>query len=110
MAREALAKLGKNVNDVSPLDPTGSLSKGMLVRVQLGSYLGSQSKILLLDEPVSSLDIQSARDTMTDAIGKIKNNSAQGMIIVTHAHKPEMVNLAKQILGEENVESIDLEK
>ena len=69
--------------------------KGMLVRVQLGSYLGSQSKILLLDEPVSSLDIQSARDTMTDAIGKIKNNSAQGMIIVTHAHKPEMVNLAK---------------
>ena len=27
LAREALAKLGKNVNDVSPLDPTGSLSK-----------------------------------------------------------------------------------
>lgn len=110
LAREALVKLGKNINDILPLEPTGSLSKGMLVRVQLGSYLDSQSNILLLDEPVSSLDVQSAKDTMAQAIGRIKNNSTQGMIIVTHAHKMEMIDLAKQILGEENIESIDLEK
>ncbi len=72
----------------------GSLSLGEAQRVALARTLVSEPEILLLDEPLSSLDVQ-AKSKMRSLLRKI-NQSGQTIIHVTHDYE-EAIALASRI-------------
>jgi NitT/TauT family transport system ATP-binding protein len=72
------------------------LSGGMRKRLAFGRCLASRAKLILLDEPFSSLDVQS-RAEMQCLVNQIVNESECGAIIVTH-DVDEAVFLANRIL------------
>ena len=63
--------------------PVGSLSGGQEQRVALARALARNPRILLLDEPFASLDVQ-LRHTMYDLIGDIRAQLAPTIVVVTH--------------------------
>lgn len=76
-AKELLTAM--NINESSKIK---SLSKGMLEKVGLALTLSRKSKLYILDEPISGIDIIS-RDKIINTI--INNlNSDSSMIITTH--------------------------
>ncbi len=64
--------------------PIGALSKGMKQKVNLLQSMIHQPKILLLDEPLASLD----KDSQTKVIETIMNVSKENLVIVS-THYPE---------------------
>ncbi len=72
----------------------GTLSLGEAQRVALARTLVSEPEILLLDEPLSSLDIQ-AKSQMRSLLRKI-NQAGQTIIHVTHDYE-EAIALAAKI-------------
>ncbi|MFC1693633.1 ABC transporter ATP-binding protein [Candidatus Latescibacterota bacterium] len=71
-----------------------TLSCGQVQRVALARTLATEPKCLLLDEPISSLDIE-ARSEIRVLLRKI-NRSGQTMIHVTHDYE-EAISLATRI-------------
>ena len=71
-----------------------TLSSGEAQRVALARTLATEPKCLLLDEPISSLDIQ-AKSEIRALLRKI-NRSGQTMIHVTHDYE-EAISLATRI-------------
>ncbi len=71
-----------------------TLSGGELQRVALARTLALKPKCLLLDEPLSSLDVQ-LRDELRSLLRKI-NKNGQTIIHVTHEYK-EAITLANKI-------------
>ncbi|MHB2022618.1 MAG: ABC transporter ATP-binding protein [Mycobacteriales bacterium] len=59
------------------------LSGGMQQRVGLARALAMQPKVLLLDEPLSSLDAQTRRGLIGDFVHLVEN-AGQGAVLVTH--------------------------
>jgi ABC-type multidrug transport system ATPase subunit len=64
--------------------PIGKLSNGMRQKVNLIQAFLNHPKILLLDEPLRSLD----QDSQEKAIGRIKERMGESLIIVS-THSPE---------------------
>ncbi|WP_104118401.1 ABC transporter ATP-binding protein [Arthrobacter sp. B1805] len=63
--------------------PVGRLSGGQEHRVALARALARNPGILLLDEPLASLDVQ-LRHTMYELIGDIRAQLAPTIVVVTH--------------------------
>lgn len=67
-------------------DPT-NLSGGQLQRVQLARQLVSKAKILILDEPTSSLDIV----TSENVLNKLSSQCKDGKICIISSHDLDML-------------------
>jgi ABC-type nitrate/sulfonate/bicarbonate transport system ATPase subunit len=72
------------------------LSLGMARRVALARALAVQPKLLLLDEPFSSLDEETSRD-MQDLVGRHVAKLRPTTLLVTH-HWHEAAALAQRVI------------
>jgi len=61
-----------------------SLSGGQIQRIALARLLVSDAKILILDEPTSSLDFL-ATNKILEALNNIKKTNKYTLIIVSHS-------------------------
>jgi NitT/TauT family transport system ATP-binding protein len=92
-AEEWLAQVGlAEANDVYPQ----RLSLGMARRVALARALSVRPKLLLLDEPFSSLDEETSRD-MQNLVATHVARLRPTTLLVTH-HWPEAAALAQRVI------------
>ncbi len=83
---EVLAVVG--LGDFAGRDPS-ALSGGQQQRVALARALVSRPKLLLLDEPLSNLDV-SLREQMRDLISELHHSAGLTTIFVTHDQNEAM--------------------
>jgi ABC-2 type transport system ATP-binding protein len=69
LARERLAKLG-----IPPDQPVGKLSGGQRAQVALALALAKRPRLLLLDEPIASLDPLARREFMQALMGAVADS------------------------------------
>lgn len=74
---------------------TGGLSGGEMQRVALGRALLSQPRILLLDEPLSMLDMN-RRDELLPYLQRVRDETALPMIYVSH-YPEEVRRIADEV-------------
>jgi molybdate transport system ATP-binding protein len=74
----------------------GSLSGGEKQRVALGRALLAQPRLLLLDEPLASLDV-SRRDEVLPYLERLRDHYAIPMVYVSHQFE-EVLRLATQVV------------
>lgn len=74
---------------------TGALSGGETQRVALGRALLSQPRILLLDEPLSMLDMN-RRDELLPYLQRVRDESGLPMIYVSH-YPEEVRRIAEEV-------------
>ncbi|MEY4697001.1 MAG: hypothetical protein RIT14_1429 [Pseudomonadota bacterium] len=79
-SREILQELGV---DIDPEAQVGSLSVGYMQIVEIAKALSKKARILVMDEPTSSLS-ESETDALFDLVRKLK---AQGISIVYISHR-----------------------
>lgn len=79
-ARQALARVGLEAYARSPVS---TLSGGQLQRVLLARVLVSQPRLLLLDEPLSGIDGESA-DVIYHLLRKLTREEQVAVVMVTH--------------------------
>ncbi len=65
----------------------GRLSGGQLQRILIAQALVSEPAILLLDEPLSSLDLRSA-DAVVSIVDRVAHQSGVSVLLVTHDMNP----------------------
>ncbi len=65
----------------------GRLSGGQLQRILIAQALVSEPSILLLDEPLSSLDLRSA-DAVVSIVDRVAHQSGVSVLLVTHDMNP----------------------
>ena len=93
-AHEFINKLPNKYNTI--LGERGnSLSGGQIQRIALARILVSDAKILILDEPTSSLDLLAANKVLA-ALNNIKNNNKYTLIIVSHSK--DVINIGDKII------------
>jgi len=80
IAQQALARLGHG--ELDPRTMTGTLSVGMQQIVEIARALASQAKVLILDEPTSSL----ARHDVANLFTVIRKLREDGMAIIYISH------------------------
>lgn len=80
LARSSLTRVQAQSLERKPL---GRLSGGELQRVQLATALLGEPSIVLLDEPVSGVDVVGER-LFCDLLEQIKNESKLTMVLVSH--------------------------
>jgi ribose transport system ATP-binding protein len=83
-AREVLSRVGL---DVDPRAPLGGLSPGQQQLVEIGKALSRNARILVMDEPTSSL----ARREVETLFGIIRQLKAQGLSVVYISHRLDEV-------------------
>jgi len=83
--------------------PISTLSGGEKQRVAIAAVLAMQPKILLLDEPLSQLDPQGARQIL--AVLRSLNEHGMTIIIIEH-RLPEVINLVSRVMIMNNGEII----
>ncbi len=74
---------------------TGGLSGGEMQRVAIGRALLSQPRILLLDEPLSMLDMD-RRDELLPYLQRVRDETALPMIYVSH-YPDEVRRIADEV-------------
>tara|TARA_B100000686_G_scaffold204229_1_gene211071 strand:- start:26282 stop:28018 length:1737 start_codon:yes stop_codon:yes gene_type:complete len=94
-AHDFITKLSDGYNTI--LGERGSkLSGGQIQRIVLARILASKAKIIILDEPTSSLD-KVASEKIIDALINIKNTSKYTLIIVSHSKR--IIELGDKIIN-----------
>ncbi|GAA2125050.1 ABC transporter ATP-binding protein [Actinomadura napierensis] len=78
LARERLARLG-----IPPRKPVGKLSGGQRAQVALALALAKQPRLLLLDEPVASLDPLARREFLQTLMGGVAES---GTTVLLSSH------------------------
>ena len=90
-AREQLKRFGV---DIDPRATIGSLSPAQRQFIEIVKALLSNPKVLLLDEPTSTLDIDGVRKLM----GLVRELTAAGTGVVYVSHRlPEILELAQRV-------------
>jgi ribose transport system ATP-binding protein len=91
-ARAALAQVGLDVDSDTPI---AQLSIGQQQMVEIARALASEARILIMDEPTSSLS-QSETETLFGVISRLR---AQGVAIIYISHRlSEVVAVADRVL------------
>jgi ribose transport system ATP-binding protein len=90
-AREQLQRFGV---DIDPKATIGSLSPAQRQFIEIAKALLSNPKVLLLDEPTSTLDIDGVRKLM--ALVRELTATGTGVIYVSH-RLPEILELAQRV-------------
>ena len=67
--------------------PVGVLSGGEQQRLRVGQALADDPRLLLADEPLTSLDLANQRDVI-DLIDRYRRSSGAGVLLVTHDINP----------------------
>tara|TARA_B100001250_G_C19550412_1_gene678736 strand:- start:12 stop:797 length:786 start_codon:yes stop_codon:yes gene_type:complete len=94
-AHDFITQLSAGYNTI--LGERGSkLSGGQIQRIVLARILASKAKIIILDEPTSSLD-KTAAEKIIDALINIKNTSKYTLIIVSHSKR--IIELGNKIIN-----------
>lgn len=78
------------------------LSGGQLQRANIARSLLAQKKLILLDEPTSSLD-EFAKEEFQKQVAELLNDSNFGYVIVTHDIKEALVMSQRVIMMEDGV-------
>ena len=92
-ASKGNARLGLKYGKIS--DPVSSLSGGNQQKVVLTKWLGSNPRILLLDEPTRGVDV----GAKAEIYSILKDLVAEGMsMIIVSSELPELITLADRIL------------
>lgn len=76
--------------------PAGRLSGGQLQRVLIAQALVSKPGLLLLDEPLSSLDLRSA-NAVVDVVDRVAHQNSVSVLLVTHDMNP-LVHVMDQVM------------
>lgn len=93
MALPILEELGLHLN---PRTSVSQLTNGQQQLVEIAKALSMDAKLLILDEPTSSLSIQEA-DTLLKLMAKLKS---QGMAIIFISHRlSEVEEIADRVIG-----------
>ncbi|MBJ57402.1 MAG: hypothetical protein CMP24_04080 [Rickettsiales bacterium] len=93
-AHDFIVKLSKGYNTI--LGERGSkISGGQVQRIVLARILASKAKVIILDEPTSSLDYISSKKII-NALKKIKKIGKYTLIIASH--NEEIINLGDNII------------
>jgi ribose transport system ATP-binding protein len=90
----ALERLGRFGVDIDPKVTIGSLSPAQRQFIEIVKALLSDPKVLLLDEPTSTLDIDGVRKLM--ALVRELTAAGTGVIYVSH-RLPEILELAQRV-------------
>ena len=80
----ALAAVGA---DAYARQPAGRLSGGEQQRLQLAQALMSRPRLLLLDEPLASLDLRSQR-AVSELVARLREQQGFAVVLVTHDVNP----------------------
>ena len=67
--------------------PAGRLSGGEQQRLQLAQALVSQPQLMLLDEPLASLDLRSQRE-VSELVARLREQQGFAVVLVTHDINP----------------------
>ncbi len=67
--------------------PAGRLSGGQLQRILIAQAMVSEPPLLLLDEPLASLDLQSA-DAIVEVVDRVAHQTGVTVLLVTHDMNP----------------------
>jgi ABC-2 type transport system ATP-binding protein len=110
LARNRLAQLG-----VPPDQPVGKLSGGQRAQVALALALAKRPRLLLLDEPVASLDPLARREFLQELMGSVAETATTVLLsshlladlervcdylIVLHAAKVQLVGTVDELVSE----------
>ena len=86
--REAVAQALTAVGaDSYARQPAGRLSGGEQQRLQLAQALVSRPRLLLLDEPLASLDLRSQQE-VSDLVARLRADRGFAVVLVTHDINP----------------------
>lgn len=110
LARNRLAQLG-----IPPDKPVGKLSGGQRAQVALALALAKRPRLLLLDEPVASLDPLARREFLQSLMGSVAESGTTVLLsshlladlervcdylIVLHASQVKLVGTVEDLVGE----------
>ncbi|HCT81056.1 MAG TPA: ABC transporter ATP-binding protein [Micromonosporaceae bacterium] len=110
LARNRLAQLG-----IPPNKPVGKLSGGQRAQVALALALAKRPRLLLLDEPVASLDPLARREFLQSLMGSVAESGTTVLLsshlladlervcdylIVLHASQVKLVGTVEDLVGE----------
>lgn len=82
LAAEALSRLGSTTADISPHDIVSELRPDQMQMVEIARAVGQNAKIILLDEPTSSLNFEETEKLFESIRGLC--NAGIGIIFVSH--------------------------
>ncbi len=82
LAEEALSRLGSATADISPHDIVSELRPDQMQMVEIARAVGQNAKIILLDEPTSSLNFEETEKLFESVRGLC--NHGIGIIFVSH--------------------------
>lgn len=82
LAAEALSRLGSTTADISPHDIVSELRPDQMQMVEIARAVGQNAKIILLDEPTSSLNFKETEKLFESIRGLC--NAGIGIIFVSH--------------------------
>lgn len=82
LAEEALSRLGSATADISPHDIVSELRPDQMQMVEIARAVGQNAKIILLDEPTSSLNFEETEKLFESVRGLC--NAGIGIIFVSH--------------------------
>lgn len=82
LAAEALSKLGSATADISPHDIVSELRPDQMQMVEIARAVGQNAKIILLDEPTSSLNFEETEKLFESIRGLC--SAGIGIIFVSH--------------------------
>jgi ABC-2 type transport system ATP-binding protein len=117
LARTRLADLG-----IPPTQPVGKLSGGQRAQVALAMALAKRPRLLLLDEPVASLDPLARREFLQTLMGSVAETGTTVLLsshlladlervcdymIVLHAARVQLVGTVEDLIAEHRQLRID---
>jgi ribose transport system ATP-binding protein len=94
LARNAVKSLGIRCGGVE--QAAGTLSGGNQQKVVIGKWLGTQPRVLLLDEPTRGIDVGAKRE-IYDLIFRLAREDGLAIIVVS-SELPELLLLSDRIL------------
>ena len=96
--QNALTAFGNFMKDISPDRTPTSISRGQLYTAMMSPHLFDNTKVLILDEVFSAIDIESL-PVLLRRVFSITTERGISLIIVNHGHQPIIEQVANEFSG-----------